>query len=130
MLHFCSCREMREMAVRGVDGPGLHILDVSPESWRHLPHSEDAFLTRKAIVQEMYVMLECRCMYAGVIRKHTSVHDFVPSPLTSIHTAGHRGLHVYSGLKEFHVKQLGICFRPEYIKAFFQQHQTQLRCSK
>ena len=26
---------MRELAVRGVDGPGLHILDVSPASFQH-----------------------------------------------------------------------------------------------
>lgn len=32
----CVCREIREMAVRGVDGPGLHILDVLPDAWDHV----------------------------------------------------------------------------------------------
>lgn len=30
------CRELRELAVRGVDGPGMHIFDVLPDSWNHV----------------------------------------------------------------------------------------------
>lgn len=28
-----GAREMRELAVRGIDGPGLFIMDVLPDSW-------------------------------------------------------------------------------------------------
>lgn len=31
----CLLQELRELAVRGVDGPGLHILDVAPDSFKH-----------------------------------------------------------------------------------------------
>ena len=27
---------MRELAVRGVDGPGLHVLDIDPLAWKHV----------------------------------------------------------------------------------------------
>ena len=29
-------QEMRELAVRGVDGPGLHVLDIDPLAWKHV----------------------------------------------------------------------------------------------
>ena len=32
-----ACRELRELAVRGVDGPGMHIIDVLPHAYDHLP---------------------------------------------------------------------------------------------
>ena len=35
---YCAThQELRELAVRGVDAPGLHVLDVCPESFKHLP---------------------------------------------------------------------------------------------
>jgi hypothetical protein len=34
---YCASHQlMRELAVRGVDGPGLHVLDVVPEAYAHL----------------------------------------------------------------------------------------------
>ena len=35
LCFYCAAhQELREMAVRGIDGPGMHILDVSPESYQ------------------------------------------------------------------------------------------------
>jgi hypothetical protein len=40
---YCSShQEMRELAVRGVDGPGLHTMDLAPESYAHLEGYEEA----------------------------------------------------------------------------------------
>ena len=33
----CVCQEARELAVRGIDGKGMHILDVLPASFSHVP---------------------------------------------------------------------------------------------
>ena len=39
-------QELREMAVRGTDGPGLHILDVLAEDFKHVEGFEAALLNR------------------------------------------------------------------------------------
>ena len=33
----CMSRELRELAVRGVDGPGMSILDLASDSYKHVP---------------------------------------------------------------------------------------------
>jgi Cys-rich protein (TIGR01571 family) len=51
---YCSVyQEMRELTCRGVDGPGLHILDVLPGSYAAAPGGLEAISTRKAAVDEM-----------------------------------------------------------------------------
>lgn len=54
LVHFfcfyCSShQEMRELAVRGVDGPGAHVLDVCPESYRGAPGIDKALKDRATI---------------------------------------------------------------------------------
>lgn len=58
LVHFfcfycASHQELRELAVRGVDGPGLHILDVCPDSYANAPGIENALQQRKIKVHEM-----------------------------------------------------------------------------
>jgi len=47
-LSSCFCQEARELAVRGIDGKGLHILDVLPDSFAHVPGCLRFALTRPA----------------------------------------------------------------------------------
>jgi hypothetical protein len=44
---------MRELTIRGVDGPGLHILDVLPGSYAAAPGGLEAISIRKAAVDKM-----------------------------------------------------------------------------
>jgi hypothetical protein len=58
LVHFicfyCSSyQEMRELAVRGVDGPGLHVLDVSPGSFVGAPGAAVAVAARERAVAAM-----------------------------------------------------------------------------
>jgi Cys-rich protein (TIGR01571 family) len=51
-VHFCcsycsSHQELRELTLRGVDGPGISPLDVNPESWAHLPGFQEEMAHRK-----------------------------------------------------------------------------------
>lgn len=51
---YCAVhQEMRELALRGVDGPGLHILDVVPESYAKAPGGPEAAAARKVLVDKM-----------------------------------------------------------------------------
>lgn len=51
---YCSVyQEMRELTIRGVDGPGLHILDVLPGSYAAAPGGLEAISIRKAAVDKM-----------------------------------------------------------------------------
>lgn len=53
---YCSShQEMRELAVRGVDGPGLHTMDLAPESYAHLEGYEEALAQRRRKVQLMWL---------------------------------------------------------------------------
>lgn len=49
-------QEMRECAVRGLDGPGLFALDVHPQSWAHLPGYEEALARRAADLEALKVL--------------------------------------------------------------------------
>lgn len=54
LCFYCaSHQELREMALRGVDGPGLHILDVLPGSFAAAPGGEAAAAARRAEVDRM-----------------------------------------------------------------------------
>ena len=58
LVHFfcfycASHQELRELAVRGVDGPGLHVLDVCPDSYAGAPGIETALQQRKSAVDDM-----------------------------------------------------------------------------
>jgi hypothetical protein len=44
---------MRELAVRGVDGPGLHVLDVSPASFAGAPGAAEAVIARERAIATM-----------------------------------------------------------------------------
>jgi hypothetical protein len=44
---------MRELVIRGVDGPGLHTMDVQPEAYKHLPGYEEALKKRQMKVHMM-----------------------------------------------------------------------------
>jgi Cys-rich protein (TIGR01571 family) len=51
---YCSVyQEMRELTIRGVDGPGLNILDVLPRSYEAAPGGLEAIAARKALVDKM-----------------------------------------------------------------------------
>lgn len=54
LCFYCaSHQEMRELVIRGVDGPGLHTMDVQPEAYKHLPGYEEALKKRRRKVQMM-----------------------------------------------------------------------------
>lgn len=58
LVHFfcfycASHQEIRELVVRGVDGPGMHIFDVAPDAFMKLPGGPEAVAARKAVVDEM-----------------------------------------------------------------------------
>ena len=46
-LYCASHQEMREVVMRGLDGPGLHALDVHPQSWEHLSGYHSAVAARQ-----------------------------------------------------------------------------------
>lgn len=54
-FYCASHQEMREMAVRGVDGPGLSTMDLHPESYAHLEGYEEALAQRRRKVQLMWL---------------------------------------------------------------------------
>jgi hypothetical protein len=43
-----SHQEMREALARGLDGPGMSPLDVSPQSWSHVPGFQEELEHRRA----------------------------------------------------------------------------------
>ncbi|KAL4419980.1 hypothetical protein ABPG75_007078 [Micractinium tetrahymenae] len=58
LVHFfcfycASHQETRELAVRGIDGPGMHILDVLPNSFPNAPGIEEAKAHRRKLVEGM-----------------------------------------------------------------------------
>ncbi|KAL4420128.1 hypothetical protein ABPG77_000299 [Micractinium sp. CCAP 211/92] len=58
LVHFycfycASHQELRELAVRGIDGPGMHILDVLPDSFPRAPGIEQAVAERRKVVEYM-----------------------------------------------------------------------------
>ena len=52
-LYCASHQEIREMALRGVDGPGMHILDVLPNSFQKVDGIEAVVAKRKSEVDKM-----------------------------------------------------------------------------
>lgn len=48
-----SHQELRELAVRGVDAPGMHVLDVTPQSFAHLPGFPERMAQREAELAAM-----------------------------------------------------------------------------
>jgi hypothetical protein len=48
-LDYATCRELRELAIRGIDGPGLHVLDFVPGSFEAAPGGREAIESRKAV---------------------------------------------------------------------------------
>lgn len=60
LMHcFCfycaSHQEMRELIVRGVDGPGLHTMDVWPHSYSHLEGYDEVLQQRRRKVELMWL---------------------------------------------------------------------------
>ncbi|KDD75311.1 hypothetical protein H632_c751p0 [Helicosporidium sp. ATCC 50920] len=58
LVHFlcfycASHQELRELAVRGVDGPGMHILDVLPESFPRARDANERVKARQLLVTKM-----------------------------------------------------------------------------
>ena len=54
LCFYCSShQELRELVVRGIDGPGLHILDVLPNSFRQVEGYDSVVVVRQATLQEM-----------------------------------------------------------------------------
>lgn len=54
LCYYCaSHQELRELAVRGIDGPGMHIFDVLPDSFNNAPGAAEAVAKRKALVEAM-----------------------------------------------------------------------------
>ncbi|DBB02782.1 TPA: hypothetical protein ACH3X1_013614 [Trebouxia sp. C0004] len=56
LVHTCcmycaSHQEIRELAYRGHDGPGISILDVLPQSFKHLPGAAESIAARQVEVQ-------------------------------------------------------------------------------
>ena len=54
-FYCASHQEMRELVARGVDGPGLHTMDVHPQSYAHNPGYEEALKKRRRKVQLMWL---------------------------------------------------------------------------
>jgi Cys-rich protein (TIGR01571 family) len=54
-FYCASHQEMRELVVRGVDGPGLHTMDLRPEAYEHLEGYEDVIYQRRRKVQQMWL---------------------------------------------------------------------------
>lgn len=52
-MYCASHQEMRELAIRGIDGPGMHVLDVTPDAFKHLPGWEQAVAARKEVRDEL-----------------------------------------------------------------------------
>ena len=52
-LYCAVYQEMRELSIRGVDGPGMHILDVLPDSYAAAPGGKEAIAKRQAAVARM-----------------------------------------------------------------------------
>ena len=51
---YCASHQMlRELAIRGVDGPGMHVLDVAPEAFGHVPGIKKAVNQRRLLVERM-----------------------------------------------------------------------------
>ncbi len=50
-MYCASHQEIRELAYRGHDGPGISILDVVPQSFKHLPGATESIAARQAEVQ-------------------------------------------------------------------------------
>ena len=46
-------REMRELVIRGVDGPGMHTMDISADSYHTAKGHEEAASNRKLLVEKM-----------------------------------------------------------------------------
>lgn len=58
LVHFfcfyCSShQELRELAVRGVDGPGMHMFDLVPDSYKHIEGAQAAIDARRVLVEHM-----------------------------------------------------------------------------
>ena len=51
--YMATCREMRELVIRGVDGPGMHAMDVCPHSYDTAPEHEEVYEKRKKWVEKM-----------------------------------------------------------------------------
>jgi Cys-rich protein (TIGR01571 family) len=49
-LYCASYQEMRELAIRGIDGPGMHVLDLLPESFVGAAGAEEAVEERRDMV--------------------------------------------------------------------------------
>ena len=69
-------QEMRECAVRGLDGPGLFALDVHPQSWAHLPGYEEALARRAADLEALKVQGPFRAQSTCEITVSVSSHLF------------------------------------------------------
>ncbi|KAK9904816.1 hypothetical protein WJX75_003029 [Coccomyxa subellipsoidea] len=52
-MYCASHQELRELAVRGVGGPGIHVLDVTPRSFSHVPGIEVRLQERAAELAAM-----------------------------------------------------------------------------
>ncbi len=50
-MYCASHQEIRELAYRGHDGPGISILDVVPQSFKHLPGATESIAARQVEVQ-------------------------------------------------------------------------------
>jgi Cys-rich protein (TIGR01571 family) len=51
---YCASHQLlRELAIRGVDGPGMHVLDVVPETYQHVQGIEEALEQRRRLVERM-----------------------------------------------------------------------------
>jgi hypothetical protein len=46
-------RCLRDAGCRGIDGPGMHILDCAPEAYAKLPGGPEAIAARQALVAKM-----------------------------------------------------------------------------
>lgn len=47
-----STQELRELAVRGISAPGMHVLDFVPDTFRHLPGIDPLVQSRRAEVAQ------------------------------------------------------------------------------
>lgn len=70
--------------LRGVDGPGMHVLDVLPGSYKHIPGSTDAIAKRHKAVADMVANPPVLFMSRGKKAGTTDVQMPALGPVTLV----------------------------------------------
>lgn len=77
---------MRELAIRGIDGPTLHVLDVVPDAYAHVPGIEGVLAARQAQLEVM--MSQPPPMFRSRVAKQAQQATFVETVEQVRHECG------------------------------------------